>query len=270
MGPSLHWVLAGLIALVLVTLPCIALAWGAQAHRLVASLAWTQLTPATQAEVSRLLALEPDSSFESISTWADEVRSPCTATWHYLNLPRDANCRYDAMRSCPGGHCAVAAIQRQLGVLGGSGSDPDRLKALKYLVHLVADVDQPLHAGFADDRGGNQYQVQAFGRGTNLHALWDKWLLDEWPAGLPALQAAMALEVVGPASADPVVWAESSCRIVSADSFYPRGHRLDGDYARRWNPVLARQLAVAANELSTVLNGALGDAKQPGPTSARP
>jgi nuclease S1 len=156
MGPSLHWVLARLIALVLTAVPGLASAWGAQAHRLVASLAWTQLTPATQAEVSRLLALEPDSSFESISTWADEVRSPSTASWHYLNFPRDASCRYEAMRSCPSGHCVVAAIQRQLGVLRGPSSDPDRLKALKYLVHLVADVHQPLHAGFADDRGGNQ------------------------------------------------------------------------------------------------------------------
>lgn len=38
--------------------------------------------------------------------------------------------------------------------------------------HLVADVHQPLHAGYLDDKGGNKYQLQVFGRGSNLHALW--------------------------------------------------------------------------------------------------
>jgi hypothetical protein len=56
----------------------------------------------------------------------------------------------------------------------------------------MADVHQPLHAGFAEDRGGNQYQVQAYGRGTNLHALWDSALIEHWSGGIPALQEAMA------------------------------------------------------------------------------
>ncbi len=56
-------------------------------------------------------------------------------------------------------------------------SQAEQLEALKYVVHLVADVHQPLHAGFADDRGGNTYQLQAFGRGTNLHAVWDSQML---------------------------------------------------------------------------------------------
>ena len=52
-----------------------------------------------------------------------------------------------------------------------------RMTALKYVVHFVADIHQPLHAGYAEDRGGNQYQLQAFMRGSNLHALWDVGLI---------------------------------------------------------------------------------------------
>lgn len=52
-------------------------------------------------------------------------------------------------------------------------ADDMRLSDLRYVVHLVADVHQPLDARYADDRGGNTYQLQAFGRCTNLHALWD-------------------------------------------------------------------------------------------------
>lgn len=47
------------------------------------------------------------------------------------------------------------------------------------MVHFVADVHQPLHAGFGDDRGGNKYQLQAFGKGTNLHTTWDSGLIGE-------------------------------------------------------------------------------------------
>jgi hypothetical protein len=132
-----------------------------------------QLSPGALAEVNRLLSLEPGSTLESISTWADEVRSPTTAAWHYLNFRRDDDCRYDPMANCPGGNCVVAAIERQLKVLGGKGPDEERLKALRYVTHFIADLHQPLHGGYGDDRGGNLYQVQAYGRGTNLHAVWD-------------------------------------------------------------------------------------------------
>lgn len=59
----------------------------------------------------------------------------------------------------------VGAIERHVEVLKSSANDERRLQALKYIVHFVADVHQPLHVGYADDRGGNQYQIQVFMRG---------------------------------------------------------------------------------------------------------
>ena len=129
-------------------------------------------------------------SLASISTCADDNRTPVTAPWHYVNLPRDGTCRYEAERDCVSESCVVAAIERQAAVLASSASDEARLSALKYVVHFVADVHQPLHAGFADDRGGNTYQLQAFGRGTNLHAVWDTaliQLIQQWPGGAGGL-----------------------------------------------------------------------------------
>ena len=83
-------------------------------------------------EVDPLLALEPGATLASISTWADDTRTPSTAAWHYVNLPRDSGCRYDAARDCPDGQCVVAAIERQHKVLMSTAPDVDRLKALKY------------------------------------------------------------------------------------------------------------------------------------------
>lgn len=65
------------------------LAWGSEGHQVVASLADVQLTTKAQAEVLRLLAQEPRATLASISTWADEHRSPTTAAWHYVNFPKD-------------------------------------------------------------------------------------------------------------------------------------------------------------------------------------
>lgn len=238
-------------------------AWGAEGHRLVASVAEQGLSPAARAEVERLLALEPGATLASISTWADEHRSPQTGAWHYVNFPRDAGCSYEPARDCEDGACVVGAIERQVEVLKNSRApDEARLKALKYVVHLVADVHQPLHAGFADDRGGNSYQVQAFGRGSNLHSLWDSGLLRNRAGGAEAvmqeLKAGQGVQRPSPAdSRTAAQWAAESCRLVSAPDFYPEGHKIDAGYAEAHDPALRQRLAEAARRLAGVLNSSL-------------
>jgi nuclease S1 len=241
------------------TMPGPALAWGADGHRLVAELAGRQLSAPAKADLERLLSQEPGSTLESISTWPDENRSPATSAWHYVNLPRDSNCTYDAARSCIQGMCVVGAIERQAAVLASDAPDEARLKALKYVVHFVADVHQPLHGGFADDRGGNSFQLQAFGRGTNLHALWDSGLIGEWPGGIPSLRAALLTSGDRTKAAfSPGAWAEESCRVVRSDGFYPASHKLDPEYPTRWSATLAARLSAAGERLGQVLNESLG------------
>ncbi len=232
-------------------------AWGAAGHRLIAEYADARMSPNARMQVGRLLALEPGATLASVSTWADEVRSPTTAAWHYLNFPRDAGCRYDAARMCIRGNCVVGAIERQLTVLASDAPVARKLLALKYVVHFVGDVHQPMHAGFADDRGGNSHQLQANRRGTNLHALWDVALLQHWPGGIGALRQAMESLPVTPGESDPRAWAEESCRLVAAPGFYPERRKLDENYPARWSAQLAQQLAAAGQRLAQVLNTAL-------------
>lgn len=113
-------------------------------------------------------------------------------------------------------------------------------------MHLVADVHQPLHAGQAEDKGGNRYQVHAFGRGTNLHAVWDSGLVEAdtslfsaWPKGH--------------AGGSPAAWAEQSCRITGAPGFYPAGHKVGEAYAAEQAATVKQQMADAAARLRTVL-----------------
>lgn len=239
--------------------PSLALAWGADGHRLVAEESQQLLSPVARAEVDKLLALDPGSTLASISTWADETRARETASWHYVNFPRDGNCAYEAPRDCPGGACVVGAIERQAAVLASKAPDADRVIALKYVVHFVGDVHQPLHAGYADDKGGNAFQVQFDGRGTNLHALWDSGLIRTRPGGLDALRDAVSASLAkGGDASTPAQWAEESCRIVAGPGFYPSGRVLNASYAEGMDPVLVDRLAAAARRLASVLNDALG------------
>lgn len=240
-----------------VCVPLQALAWGAQGHQVIASLAQAQLSSKTRSEVDRLLALEPGETLVSVATWADEHRNPATAPWHYVNFPR-GSCSYDEQRDCPDGTCVIAAIEKQLAVLRGNGPDQKRLAALKYLVHLVGDVHQPLHAGYRDDRGGNTHQLQAFMRGSNLHAVWDTGLirqLNEETADMVARLQVMALPDWSK-NLNPVQAAEESCRVVGIPGFYP--DRLVGmNYIKQFTPVMEKRLAMGAARLAGLLNSAL-------------
>ena len=230
------------------------LAWGAQGHTVVAAIAWQGLQPKARQEVARLLALEPGQTLESIATWADEHRSAATGVWHYVNFPR-GTCSYEPLRDCPDGKCVVAAIARQQAVFASHASDGERLKALKYLVHLVADVHQPLHAGYADDRGGNQFQLWAFMRGSNLHALWDSGLLRQMELDNTALVAVLQSIPLAAEGKNLNVahMAQESCRVVALAGFYPQGE-LSEAYVQRFAPVVQQRLALAGARLAAMLN----------------
>jgi hypothetical protein len=230
--------------------------WGTQGHQVIAGIAAAQLTPKAKKEVDQLLAPEPGATLASISTWADEHRNPSTAPWHYVNFPRNS-CTYDRQRDCPDGHCVVEAINKQLNVLSSSQPDEKRLVALKYVVHLVGDVHQPLHAGYQDDRGGNTYQLQAFMRGSNLHALWDTGLIRNLNEETEALVNRLRASPLRSTADDLNVIhaAEESCRIVGTAGFYPE-RKVGADYIERFTPIMEQRLALAGARLAEILNSA--------------
>ena len=249
---------AALAALLLATPPQIAFALGPEGHEVIALLAEQRLTPQAKKAVDALLALEPGETLASISTWADRTRDKSTAAWHYVNLPHDADCNYVAPRDCPGGNCVVGALEAQVHRLRSSSSSPvDRLEALKWVVHLVGDLHQPLHVGFADDKGGNTYQLQAFGRGTNLHQLWDSGLIRDIDPNARSLADKLTATAMAAAPAQtafaPAQWARESCRIVSRADFYPE-RSLPDAYRQAFEPVVRQQLYAAGQRLAATLN----------------
>ncbi len=253
--------------LCLLTFAGSAAAFGPDGHRIVGELAERQLTPDARAQVRRLLASEAEPTLAAIANWADEVRSDevwrWTAPLHYVNFPRDGGCRYQARRDCRNQRCVVAAIQRYARVLGARrGSVDERAQALRFLVHFVGDIHQPLHAGYGDDRGGNTFQIFYAGRGSNLHALWDGGILRsarrDWQAHAEVLAQRRTVAEHTWSRDAAQHWAEESCRLIDRAEIYPASPgRLPAGYVERQLPVVERQLVVAGARLAALLNALL-------------
>jgi hypothetical protein len=161
--------------------PSPATAWGPEGHAIVADIAEAHLAPPARRAVLRLLALEGHDRLDQVSSWSDaySALNRSTAPWHYVDIPLAA-ARYDARRDCPDGDCAIVRLAGFVRTLGDRGAPPsDRLAALKWVVHLVGDIHQPLHAADHDDKGGNLVRLVYRGVPTNLHAVWDLGIIEQ-------------------------------------------------------------------------------------------
>ena len=249
--------------------PSVASAWGSQGHRLVAALAWDQLTPHTKAQIEPLLRGEPEPTLSGIASWADELRASDpdlgrrSAAWHYVNIGGGDRCVFVASLDCPEGNCVVAAIPNQATLLADRTQPAAvRTRALKFVVHFIGDIHQPLHAGHAMDKGGNTVQVNLDGKGSNLHRLWDSGLLNTAKLDdegylqrlrvTPGHTASMPLS--GSLMDRSEGWAEQSCAIVVAPGFYPANAKVGDGYVEQWLPVAEQQLRDGGARLASVLN----------------
>jgi hypothetical protein len=147
------------------------LAWGVEGHKTVALIAESRLDAVAQSEVRRLLALEGASSLADVASWADQIKGtePGLIS-HAVRIPFDATA-YDPKRDCGRkGKCIVYGIERYEAILGQKDAPAaDRLRALKFVVHYVGDIHQPLHA--IKETGG--VKVQLGKREYTLHKVWD-------------------------------------------------------------------------------------------------
>lgn len=153
--------------------------WGQNGHRVTGKIAEKHLTRRAKRKIDKLLKGE---SLAFVSTYADEIKSDRSYSeyypWHYINMDLDET--YATAEKNPQGDL-VTGINKCITVLKDeNSSDEDKAFFLKLLVHFVGDLHQPMHIGQREDKGGNTIQVQWFGKGTNLHAVWDTKMIEEW------------------------------------------------------------------------------------------
>lgn len=175
----------------------IGFAWGPEGHGLVAAIAEAHLEQHPKVEVLRLLGAEKLTHLDEISSWADAVRDarPETGPGHFVDIPLKAK-QYSRKRDChydKDDHrvadltCIVVMLPQWVAVLADkTKSDPERLEALKWVVHFAGDIHQPLHAENNNDRGGNKVHLTYYGKNTELHAVWDGGVIEHhygWTLG---------------------------------------------------------------------------------------
>jgi hypothetical protein len=236
--------------------------WYDTGHRLVARIAESRLAPHTVLAVRDLLGGE---DIADASLWADQVRGQRreTGVLHYVNIPLNAD-TYVAERDCPDGACIIAAIERDRRILADQAAAlPERAEALRFLIHFIGDLHQPLHVSDNGDRGGNDRPVFLFSRPFNLHQVWDGELIEATglnePQYLDRLRQEMAsLDLAELERGSVVDWAMEGHRMAAEHAYQlPRSGQLGDAYLAASLPLVDRQLIAAGVRLAKVLNEAL-------------
>jgi hypothetical protein len=153
--------------------------WGPTGHRTIGEVAQKHLNHKALKKVEKILR---GHGLAFVSTYGDEIKSDNRykkfSAWHYVNYPFGIKYR-NSQKSTSGD--VVIGIEKCIDVLRDKhATTKDQEFYLKLLVHLVGDMHQPMHAGLAEDKGGNDFQVRWFNKGTNLHRLWDSDMIDHY------------------------------------------------------------------------------------------
>ena len=190
--------------------------WGCRGHEVIAYLAEKHLTPEAKVMVVSLLSDNPvqynaycgtptGDLLADASTWADGQREkdPSTAPWHYIDIPRGEKSG-EVKKFCGAEGCITQAIEDQLAILKNKDAPgAQRAAALRFVIHLVGDLHQPLHTISNGDRGGNCVPVKYFdlephrnhySYSPNLHEIWDSGILEKDMQGLDSARFADVLE----------------------------------------------------------------------------
>lgn len=233
--------------------------WGQKGHDVTCAIAQKHLTKKAQKQIDEIL------DGKSIVYWANWMDNAShtpqykhTSTWHYKNI--DADETYENAELNDKGD-VIRAVNEQVAALkSGKLSKEEKALSLKFLVHLMGDMHCPMHMGHKSDRGGNRWQLTYFGKGTNLHSIWDsgiiesahKWTYSEWVEQIDTNSKEIDAQM---AQGTPESWGKETYEICK--KIYdatPVGSKLSYDYVREWTETIETQLLRAGLRLARVLN----------------
>jgi len=284
--------------ILVLTLACLipfAGGWGRKGHSVIAHIAYLELTPEAKARVDAIMG---DQTIQETASWADGVRGrgrlyPETGPLHYANLAPYAPSYDHAAERPEAGNVVDGVVDYALQIEDPDLSDELRRHAMMFMVHFAGDLHQPLHAGNADDRGGNDIDINWFDGERRLHSIWDSGIIDAttqdpWPLMADRLykeisdEDRMAWTITDPDTVDRSNeddaalltkavgrWVLESRRYANdfayaAQGFhdgkaFEDGTELGQRYATHCEPVINLRLKQAGVRLGHVLNAILGD-----------
>ena len=235
-----------------------ALAWGKTGHRVTGAIAERHLSEEARTAIRDILGVE---DLAEASNWPDFMRSSPDDFWreagpfHYVTIPEGTE--YD-LSMAPEAGDAYTALEMFSGILTDENAPlEERQRALRFVVHLVGDLHQPMHVGDGTDRGGNDVTAIFFDHVTTLHLVWDEDMVDyeqlsytemtEW------LDRRITPEQVTEWSVtDPRVWISESSEI--RPSLYPDDADLRWEYVYEHRSTMRTRLSQGGIRLAAYLN----------------
>lgn len=237
-----------------------AIAWGSTGHRVTGYIAEKHLNKKARLAIQRILGQQ---SLAMASNWMDEVKSDSTydhmSDWHWVTIQTGET--YDQSKKNPKGDL-IQTLERIIAELKSKKLSPkEEAERLKMLIHLVGDIHQPLHVGGGDDSGGNRVRVQWFRDETNLHSVWDTWMIDYTKLSYTEL----AESLHKPDAVQVKNWQQATVRDWATESMgyrkqvYDIGDgKLGYEYHYKYFSIVRERLAQAGVRLAGVLNEIYG------------
>ncbi|MEE2527239.1 S1/P1 nuclease [Hyphobacterium sp. HN65] len=249
-------ILTATAALVLAASP--AFGWGKTGHRVTGAIAQQYLSDDARAAVEELLGVE---DLAEASTWPDFMRSSSEEFWaaagpyHYVTIPEGT--QYD-LSMAPEVGDAYTALQQFSAIVTNEDLPLDeRQRALRFIVHIIGDLHQPLHVGDGTDRGGNDVTVVFFDTVTNLHLTWDDEMIDYDRLSYSELANWLSRRITPELAdewmvADPLVWISESAQI--RPSLYPDDAELQYQYFFEHRDTMRTRMSQAGIRMAAYLN----------------
>jgi hypothetical protein len=236
----------------------VAYGWGYQGHSVIAYVAEFNLA----SESKKIIVEEFNiKNLANVASWADKVRKrrKYEGPWHYSNIKENES-TYVVSRDCPDKNCVTEKIKEFSRVLKNKTIlFRKRKEALKYLVHFVGDIHQPLHLGNSKDRGGNKIRLDYLGRKVNLHYLWDGALIDWKKESFSKYAEHLNNKLI---ESEKLEWLDSNVddwanesRLLALKYAYPLdSERLSKAYVIRGKEILDQRMVQAGVRLADLLN----------------
>ncbi len=241
--------------------------WGVTGHRVIAEIAENNLSHRAKKNLKKIIGKQKLAYY---ANWPDFIKSDTTNVWkstdqwHYVNISPQANLKSfsDSLKSqkAPNLYTQIQVLKSQ--IKDKNTAPKDREIALRFLIHLVGDLAQPMHAGRLEDLGGNRIKLKFFGDNTNLHSLWDSKLVDFQKYSYT--EYARVLDVKTPQENKAIQsgtleeWFFESHKAANSIYAYSKeGTNYSYDYNYRFVDLLDRQLLNGGLRLAAVLNEVL-------------